>query len=96
MVDFYLWEYEYGHNLDPTAPIQVPGMSYQPPLIGYKMLLNFGAYYRVHDRVELSLNAYNTLGWIDKDYNKRNFLAFSGGGYLTEAPALAASLKVNF
>jgi copper chaperone NosL len=44
MVDFYLWEYEYGHNLDPTAPIQVPGMSYQPPLIGYKKLLNFGAY----------------------------------------------------
>ena len=44
MVDFYVWEYNYGHNLDPTAPIQVPGMSYQPPLIGYKQLLNFGAY----------------------------------------------------
>jgi copper chaperone NosL len=39
--DFYKWEYDYGHNLDPTAPIQVPGMSYQPPLIGYKKLLNF-------------------------------------------------------
>lgn len=44
MMDFYRWEYNYGHNLDPTAPIQVPGMSYQPPLIGYKQLLNFGAY----------------------------------------------------
>src|SRR5678816_4382988 len=44
MVDFYRWEYNYGHNLDPTAPIRVPGMSYQPPLIGYKQLLNFGAY----------------------------------------------------
>ncbi len=44
MVDFYMWEYDYGHNLDPTAPIQVPGMSYQPPLIGYKLLLNFGAF----------------------------------------------------
>lgn len=43
MMDFYRWEYNYGHNLDPTAPIQVPGMSYQPPLIGYKKLLNFGA-----------------------------------------------------
>jgi len=32
--DFYLWEYDYGHNLDPNAPIQVPGMVYQPPLIG--------------------------------------------------------------
>jgi copper chaperone NosL len=44
MVDFYRWEYNYGHSLDPTAPIKVPGMSYQPPLIGYKELLNFGAY----------------------------------------------------
>jgi copper chaperone NosL len=44
MIDFYHWEYNYGHNLDPTAPIQVPGMSYQPPLIGYKQLLNFGAW----------------------------------------------------
>ena len=44
MVDFYLWEYDYGHNLDPNAAIVVPGMSYQPPLIGYKQLLNFGAY----------------------------------------------------
>jgi copper chaperone NosL len=44
MIDFYRWEYNYGHNLDPNAAIQVPGMSYQPPLIGYKQLLNFGAY----------------------------------------------------
>jgi copper chaperone NosL len=41
--DFYLWEYDYGHNLDPEAPIQIQGMSYQPPLIGSKMLLNFNA-----------------------------------------------------
>ncbi|MDQ3109702.1 MAG: nitrous oxide reductase accessory protein NosL [Bacteroidota bacterium] len=44
MADFYRWEYNYGHNLSPDAPIQVPGQSYQPPLIGYKQLLNFGAY----------------------------------------------------
>mgnify|MGYP001059977909 FL=1 len=43
LVDFYLWEYDYGHNLDPTAPIKIPGMSYQPPLIGVKELLNFTA-----------------------------------------------------
>lgn len=41
LVDFYLWEYDYGHNLDPTAAIKVEGMTYQPPLIGYKQLLNF-------------------------------------------------------
>jgi hypothetical protein len=39
--DFYLWLYDYGHNLDPNAPIQVPGMVYQPPLFGEKDLLNF-------------------------------------------------------
>ena len=44
MIDFWRWEYDYGHNLDPAAAIIVPGMSYQPPLIGFKQLLNFGAY----------------------------------------------------
>ncbi len=44
LVDFYLWGYDYGHNLDPTAAIVVPGMSYQPPLIGTKQLLNFTAF----------------------------------------------------
>ena len=44
LIDFYLWGYDYGHNLDTTAPIVIPGMSYQPPLIGTKQLLNFTAY----------------------------------------------------
>lgn len=44
MVDFWRWEYNYGHNLDPNAAIVVPGMAYQPPLIGFKQLLNFGAF----------------------------------------------------
>lgn len=44
MVDFWRWEYNYGHNLNPDAAIKVPGMAYQPPLIGFKQLLNFGAY----------------------------------------------------
>ena len=41
--DFYTWLYDYGHNLDPHAPIKVPGMVYQPPLFGEKWLLNFKA-----------------------------------------------------
>jgi copper chaperone NosL len=44
MADFWRWEYNYGHNLNPEAAIRIPGMAYQPPLIGYKQLLNFGAY----------------------------------------------------
>ena len=42
--DFWHWEYTYGHDLDVAhAIIKVPGMSYQPPLIGAKQLLNFTA-----------------------------------------------------
>jgi copper chaperone NosL len=44
MYDFYKWGYNYGHNLDPKAAIQVPGLSYQPPLFGHKRILNFDAY----------------------------------------------------
>lgn len=43
LVDFWLWEYDYGHNLDPKAPIKVPGMTYQPPFLGSKVLLNIVA-----------------------------------------------------
>ncbi|HEX8944661.1 MAG TPA: hypothetical protein VF785_16095 [Gemmatimonadaceae bacterium] len=42
--DFWRWEHDYGHNLDLAhAIIKVPGMTYQPPLIGSKQLLNFTA-----------------------------------------------------
>lgn len=44
LIDFYRWNYNYGHDLSPTAAIKVPGMAYQPPIIGYKQLLNFGVY----------------------------------------------------
>lgn len=43
LYDFYMWEYDYGHNLNADAPIKVPGMTYQPPLIGSKQLLNINA-----------------------------------------------------
>lgn len=44
LIDFWKWEYDYGHNLDSEhAIIKIPGMTYQPPLIGAKQLLNFRA-----------------------------------------------------
>ena len=44
LADFYKWEYDYGHDLDfENAIIKVPGMNYQPPLIGTRQLLNFRA-----------------------------------------------------
>ena len=44
LADFWKWGYEYGHELDPEAIIKIPGMAYQPPLIGSKQLLNFTAH----------------------------------------------------
>lgn len=44
LADFWWWGYRYGHELDPHAAIQVPGMTYQPPLIGSKQLLNITAH----------------------------------------------------
>jgi hypothetical protein len=44
LADFWKWGYEYGHDLDPHAIIRIPGMAYQPPLIGSKQLLNFTAH----------------------------------------------------
>lgn len=44
VADFWRWEYDYGHNLDNEhAVLKIPGMTYQPPLIGGKQLLNFHA-----------------------------------------------------
>ena len=49
MYDFYLWEYDYGHDLDPKAimnfknPDGTP-MGFQPPLFGSKDILNFKAH----------------------------------------------------
>jgi hypothetical protein len=42
--DFWRWQHDYGTNLDfAHAIIKVPGMTYTPPLIGTKQLLNFTA-----------------------------------------------------
>lgn len=43
LADFWKWGYAYGHELNPHAAIKIPGMSYQPPLVGGKQLLNFHA-----------------------------------------------------
>ncbi|MBI2409177.1 MAG: hypothetical protein HYV19_12835 [Gemmatimonadetes bacterium] len=44
LYDYWKWGYEYGHDLDTVnAIIKIPDMTYQPPLIGSKQLLNFTA-----------------------------------------------------
>ena len=46
---FYLWEHDYGHNLDPKAIMKFTNpdgsvMGFQPPLLGSKDILNFRAH----------------------------------------------------
>ncbi|MEH6535763.1 MAG: hypothetical protein V7719_05175 [Psychroserpens sp.] len=48
MYDFYLWEHDYGHNLDPKAIMKFTNpdgsqMGFQPPLFGSRDILNFKA-----------------------------------------------------
>lgn len=41
LYDFYLWEKDYGSNLDPKAIIKSAGVTYQPPFIGKASIMNF-------------------------------------------------------
>lgn len=43
LVDFYLWNIDYGHNLSPDAAIKIPDMTYSPPIIGTEQILNIRA-----------------------------------------------------
>jgi hypothetical protein len=49
LCDFYLWEHNYGHDLDPKAIMKFTNpdgtvMGFQPPLFGSKDILNFKAH----------------------------------------------------
>ena len=74
MWDFYQWGYKYGHNLDPNAPIQVKGLSYQPPLFGHKRLLNFDAYSFPHVAgwIVIAAGALASAVWFAEWYRHRN------------------------
>ncbi|WP_272149087.1 hypothetical protein [Tenacibaculum aiptasiae] len=80
MYDFYLWEYDYGHNLDPKAIMKFTNpdgsvMGFQPPLLGTKEILNFtahsyprlGAYFMFIGMI-LTLSSY----FIGKKQTKKN------------------------
>ena len=49
LIDFYIWEHDYGHDLDPKAIMKFTNpdgsiMGFQPPLFGSKDILNFTAH----------------------------------------------------
>ncbi len=73
LIDFYIWGHNYGHNLSPDAPIRVPGMSYQPPLIGCKQLLNINACswpYTGSIYIGFSMVFASAVIWIEKFKNR--------------------------
>lgn len=41
MYDFYLWQTDFATDLDPNAILKAADVSYQPPLIGTKSIMNF-------------------------------------------------------
>ena len=45
--------------------------------------------------MDISFNAYNVLSWINKDYNKRNYIKRSSD-YRVEAAAVALNLSYRF
>ncbi|ARV12266.1 hypothetical protein BTO09_07850 [Gilvibacter sp. SZ-19] len=78
--DFYLWEYDYGHNLDPKAIMKFTNpdgsvMGFQPPLFGSKDILNFtahsypqlGAYF-----LALGIALAGLAFWFGKRENKKS------------------------
>lgn len=49
MIDFYIWEHDYGNNLDPNAIMKFTDehgepMGFQPPFLGSQQILNFVAH----------------------------------------------------
>ncbi|MBE8221957.1 MAG: hypothetical protein HAW60_04420 [Bdellovibrionales bacterium] len=41
LYDLYRWEQEYGHNLDTSAALSMKGLSFSPPVLGCKPMMNF-------------------------------------------------------
>ncbi|MGH1365777.1 MAG: nitrous oxide reductase accessory protein NosL [Calditrichia bacterium] len=76
LYDFYLWGYDYGHNLDQeNAIIKIPGMSYQPPVIGRKQLLNFTAISLPASGGYLVILSILLAGWASLPWRKAKNLA---------------------
>jgi len=96
LADFYRWGYDYGHNLDPNAIIVVPGMSYQPPVIGSKQLLNFRATSLPHLGGVLAGIAFLAAGAaIVLSYRGRSALGVAGAALLAGCAAGAPRLALG-
>lgn len=97
LADFWRWGYDYGHNLDrEIAVIEVPGMTYQPPLFGSKQLLNFTATSWPASGswllgFSVALGALAAV--LDRRNRRQTVIAESPRGPSVIAPNLAAALR---
>jgi len=62
---------------------------------GTNAYLDFGLVYSLMTKLSIRFDAYNVLGWIDEDLNKRNYI-LRPWEYRIEAPALAMSIQYGF
>lgn len=97
MYDFYKWGYDYGHNLDPKAAIQVPGLSYQPPLFGHKTLLNFDAYSYpdIGGWVVIGVGSIFFFVWAFEWYKNRKKRTTTNLSIKKTIPAIAAIVLIS-
>lgn len=78
LIDFYIWEHDYGHDLDPKAIMKFTNpdgsvMGFQPPFFGTRDILNF----RAHSYPQLGayfLGAGIILGLVAYLVGKKNSL----------------------
>ena len=92
LADFWRWAYDYGHDLDAEhAIIKVPGMTYQPPIIGTKHLLNFTATSWPSTGAWLALAAF-VLGLTSLYLERRRRPSDPSGTRTQPAPARQSSI----
>ena len=61
---------------------------------GPSIFVNAGLGYKPKDDLEIRFDAYNLLGWIDEELNKRIYLGSSA--YRSSAPAFGVSMRYKF
>ncbi len=75
------------------------GVAYTDPgfndAFGANTYLDFGLVYSLMTNLSIRFDAYNVLGLIDEDLNKRNYI-LRQWEYRIEAPALAISFRYSF
>lgn len=92
--DFLKYRNDNPQNGPGTPPSSVAGWD-EP--YGPSVFVNMGCEYRFNNNATLRLDAYNVLGWIDRQLNKRGYLGgIWEGQYRAEAAALGITFRYEF